>query len=111
MAGVGSATVSFAADGSMSTTGDFTPGGKDAKLIITGTWKEDGDTLHMVYQDVKFTGLSPEAKPREKAMEDGAKKSVGIGKDNSMVVKLDGDDSFSSTDSNGAVSKFTRKAK
>jgi len=109
--GVGAATVSYAADGTMSTSGAFTPAGKDAKLVITGTWKEDGDKVHMVYTDVKCTGLPPALQAKEKAIEDAAKTGVGMGNDNVMIVKFDGDDTFTSTDAKGVTSKFTRKVK
>jgi len=95
----------------MAMTGDFTPAGKAAKMVITGKWSEDGDKVHMTYNDVKFTGLPPAMQAKEKSMEDGAKKGIGTGTDNVMVVKFEGDDAFSSTDDKGVTSNFKRKGK
>ncbi|MFI5384900.1 MAG: hypothetical protein ACHQ50_02160 [Fimbriimonadales bacterium] len=109
--GMGPASVSFAASGDLTMSTDFSPGGKKSKLIISGKWSQDGDKVHMTYSDVKFTDLPPAMQAQEKKMEDGAKTAIGMGTDNMMVVKFEGDDAFSSTDNKGVTSSFKRKGK
>lgn len=108
---MGPATISFVADGSMTMTAAVPPAGKDAKMTIYGKWTEDGDKVHMTYNDVKFSGLDPAMQAQQKKMEEGAKKGVGMGTENVIEVKFSGDDSFSSTDNKGVTSNFKRKGK
>jgi hypothetical protein len=81
-----------------------------AKVVIAGTWKEDGEKLRVAVTGVTLQDLPPALKAQETAIVDSVKKNLGVGTEKIETIKWVSDTSFTSTDDKGQSVTFTKKA-
>ncbi len=108
----------FAEPDNLKMTMDFSqdiPGGNPIKMHgdVTGTYKQEGETITVVATDVKFsaTGMPDAMKSafdaQLKSMNDGLKEQIN--KEGTSKFKWVNDDSFTMTGKDGTPATFTRK--